>query len=327
MKKNYKLLAAVLSALASVTILLAGCSQAQETQMPVRLSMGFIPNIQYAPFYVAVDKGYFQDEGIDLEFDYSLETDGVTLVASGDMDFALVSGEQVLLAREQGLPVVYIMAWYQDYPIAVVASPDAGVATPEDLRGKRIGLPGLFGASYVGLRALLAEAGIPESEVTLSPIGFNQVPALASGQEQIVVGYAGNEPIQLAAQGYDTSVLRVADFVELASNGLLANESTLETNPELVRGFIRAFLRGLEDVIADPQEALEISKKYVEGLDSADQAVQAEVLDVSIDFWQADQLGASDPQAWENMQQVLLDMGLLKEPLDLDQAFTNEYLP
>jgi NitT/TauT family transport system substrate-binding protein len=289
--------------------------------------MGFIPNIQYAPFYVATEKGYFEEEGIEVDFDYSFETDGVTLVGAGEMPFALVSGEQVLLAREQGLPIVYVLAWYQDYPIAVIASSDAGVTTPEDLRGRQIGLPGLFGASYVGLRALLDSAGIAETDVTLSSIGFNQVPALTSGQEEIVVGYAGNEPIQLTAQGFDNSVLRVADFVELASNGLITSEKTLSEDPELVRSFLRAVLRGLEDTIENPEEAFEISKKYVEGLDQADEAVQREVLDVSIGFWRADRLGESDPVAWENMQQVLLDMGLLQAPLDLTEAFTNEFIP
>ena len=308
-------------------LLASGCAQAGQEPAAVQLSMGFIPNIQYAPFYVAAEKGYFEDAGIEVEFDYSLETDGVTLVGSGDRRFALVSGEQVLLAREQGLPVVYVMAWYQDYPIAVVSSPESGVQAPSDLLGKKIALPGLFGASYVGLRALLNEAGIAESDVTLSSIGFNQVPAFAADQEEIVVGYTSNEPIQLAAQGFDVNVLRVADFVELASNGLITNEETLESDPALVRGLVEAILRGLADTVADPGEAFEISKSYIEGFDQTDQDVQREVLDVSIDFWRTEAPGLSDPQAWENMQDVLLDMGLLQAPLDLNEAFTNEYLP
>lgn len=308
-------------------IFLAACSQTEQAPTSINLSMGFIPNIQYAPFYVAADKGYFEEAGLEVDFDYSLETDGVTLVGSGDRQFALVSGEQVLLARGQNLPVVYVLAWYQDYPIAVVSEAGAEINSPADLRGEQIALPGLFGASYVGLRALLYEAGIPEADVILSSIGFNQVSALASGQEQVVVGYTSNEPIQLASQGYDVSVLRVADYVHLASNGLITNEETLVANPDLIRAFSAAILRGLADTINNPEDAFEISKKYVEGLADADAEVQRQILDTSIEFWRTDQPGRSDPLAWENMQVVLLDMGLLQEPLELEQAFTNEFIP
>ena len=292
----------------------------------IRLPMGFIPNVQYAPFYVAVDKGYFRENGIEIEFDYSFETDGVTLVGADDLQFALVSGEQVLLARAQDLPVVYVLGWWQDYPVGVAAKTEQGIQSPADLKGKQIGLPGLFGANYIGLRALLNEAGLGEDDVTLDSIGFNQVEALATDQEQAVVIYANNEPIQLAALGYDIDLIEVADFVQLASNGVITNEATIANNPDLIRRMMQATLRGLADTLADPDQAFEISKKYVENLDQADQDIQKKVLEASIEFWKADQLGYTAPEAWENMQEILLDMGLLSQPLDLQQAFTNEFI-
>jgi NitT/TauT family transport system substrate-binding protein len=292
----------------------------------IRLPMGFIPNIQYAPFYVAVEKGYFAEAGLAIDFDYSFETDGVKLVGANETPFALVSGEQVLLARAQDIPVVYVLAWFQEYPVAVVAKADSGIRTPADLAGKQVGLPGLFGATYVGLRALLNQAGVSESELTLDSIGFNQVEALATDQEQAVVGYFSNEPLQLRAQGYDVVEIRVADFVSLASNGMITNEATMAEEPELVANMVRAFLRGLADTIADPEEAYTLSLGHVEGLQAGD-PVQMEVLTSSIEFWRAETFGHSDPKAWENMQAVLLDMGLLEVPLDLDAAYTNAFLP
>ncbi len=292
----------------------------------IRLPMGFIPNVQYAPYYVGVEKGYFAEMGIELEFDYSFETEGVALVGANELPFALVSGEQVLLARAQGLPVVYVVTWFQDFPVAVVAKTEQGVREPADLRGKRIGLPGLFGANYIGLRALMEAAGVQESEVTLDSIGFNLVEALASDQQQVVVGYVGNEPVQLEALGYDVDVIRVADYVQLASNGLITNETTISNNPDLVRRMVGAFKRGLAMTIANPDEAFEISKKYVEGLGDADETVQKEVLAVSINLWKTDRLGYTDPQAWENMYQILLSLDLLSQPLDIKQAYTNDFI-
>ncbi len=292
----------------------------------IRLPMGFVPNVQFAPFYVAVDKGYYAEAGLELEFDYRFETNGVELVGANELPFALVSGEQVLLARAQGLPVVYVMAWWHDYPVAIIAKTQEGIRTPADLAGKQVGLPGLFGASYVGLRALLLTEGVQESDLVLDSIGFNQVEALATDQEEAVVGYITNEPIQLRAQGYDLHVIRVADYVQLASNGLITNEQTLAEDPELVRSMVKATLRGIADTLNDPDEAYEISKKFVETLADADESVQKEVLATSIEFWKSDTPGRSDPTAWENMQAVLLDMGLLEQPMDLTEAYTNRFL-
>src|SRR4029453_10236334 len=167
-------------------IVLSGCGNPKSTNEAlthIRLPMGYIPNIQYAPFYVAVEKGYFKAVGIELEFDYKFETDGVALVGAGELPFAVVSGEQVLLARAQGLPVTYVAAWYQQYPVSIVAKSELGILIPQDLTGKKVGLPGLFGANYVGLRALLFEAKMSESDVTLDSIGFNQVELLATGEQ------------------------------------------------------------------------------------------------------------------------------------------------
>ena len=316
-----------------ILIFIAACSSSQSipgstpTELDhIRLPMGFIPNVQYAPFYTAVEQGYFQENGIEIEFDYSFETDGVALVGAEDLQFALVSGEQVLLARAQELPVVYVYGWWQDYPVGIAAKVEEEILSPEDLAGKRIGLPGLFGANYIGLRALLNEADLNEDDVILDSIGFNQVEALATDQEQAVVIYTNNEPVQLAALGYEIDLVRVADYLQLASNGLITNEATIADNPDLVRRMTQAITRGLVDVLADPDHAFEVSKKYVENLDQADQDIQREVLDASIEFWKAEQLGFTAPQAWENMQAILLDMGLLSEALDLKQAYTNEFI-
>jgi NitT/TauT family transport system substrate-binding protein len=315
-----------------LTLAVSGCGNLQSANesgelTKISLPMGYIPNIQFAPFYVAIEKGYFREAGIEIEFDYKFETDGVALVGAGDLPFAIVSGEQVLLARAQGLPVVYVAAWYQQYPVSVVAKSDLGVLIPQDLKGKKIGLPGLFGANYVGLRALLFEAEMSESDVTLDAIGFNQVDLMAAGEQDIVVGYAANEPIQLRARGIPVTEIRVADYVQLASNGILASEKVISENPELVRAFVGAFLKGLTDTIANPDEAFNISESYIPNFAELDAEVQNQVLETSIEQWKVEQLGYSDPQAWENMQNVLFEMGLITEKMDLNKAFTNEFVP
>ena len=289
----------------------------------IRLPMGYIPDPQYAPYYVAVDKGYYAEEGIEIEFDYSFETDGMALVGDNRLPFAIVGGDQVILARAQDLPVVYVLEWFQRYPIAVVSKQSAGIESPADLAGRNVGLPGFFGASFVGINGLLSANGMTLSDLNANDIGFTQVESLSTDQSEAVVGYANNEPIQLEAMGEAINTIYVADYIDMVANGIITNEDTIENNPELVRGFVRATLRGLQDTLNNPDEAYEISKKFIEGLDDS----RKNVLEASLPIWEAETLGSTDAAAWENTQDVLISMGFLDAPVEnLDQAYTNEFI-
>jgi len=315
-----------------ILVLAAGCTAEPSASDPggdtgsithIRLPMGFIPDPQYAPFYVAADKGYFAEEQLSVEFDYSDETDGVSLVGAGELPFAIVSGEQVVLGRAQELPLVYILEWFQRFPIAVVSKAPAGIEEPADLAGRTVGLPGFFGASFVGYTGLLAAAGLPDTAVDAEEIGFTQVETLLADRVDAVVGYANNEPVQLRARGEEINVIHVADYIDLVANGIVTNETTIAENPELVERFVRATLRGLADTLADPDGAYEISKQYVEGLDDS----RMNVLEASLPLWEAETLGYTEPESWEQTHAILLEMGLLDEPLpDLDILYTNRFV-
>lgn len=293
----------------------------------VRLPVGYIPNVQFAPLYTAIEKGFFRHQGIEVTMDYNMETDIVALVASNDIPFAVVSGEQVLLARGQGLPVVYVMNWYHNYPVGVMAKSGQEIRTPASLKGKKIGLPGRFGTSYIGLLALLDSAGLTEGDVTLDSIGFNQIESLVSDLDQAVVIYLANEPQVLAQKGYDVDVIAVSDYVPLVGNGLITNEQVLKENPDLVRRMVKAVRQGIDYDIEHPEEAYQISLKYVEGLAEADQALQQNILNASIGLWKSDTPGRTERSAWKQMQDILLKSGLMKKSVNLDDVFSNEYLP
>jgi NitT/TauT family transport system substrate-binding protein len=276
---------------------------------------------------VAIEKGYFLDAGFDVQLEYGNEADAIALIGAGEQTFAVASGEQILLARAQGLPVTYVAAWYDEYPVGVVSLSDQKIRVPENLKGVTIGLPGLYGANYIGLIALLDAGGLTEDDVTMLSIGFNQVEAIVTGQVESAAIYLANEPMVLRSKGYEVDVVRVADYLQLVSNGLVTNEETIENNPEMVKAFIGAMLQGIADTAENPIEAYEISKKYVENLAEADSDLQRQILFESIALWQIDRLGYTEPAGWINMQKVLLEMGLLTKSQDLDKAFTNALLP
>jgi NitT/TauT family transport system substrate-binding protein len=140
------------------------------------------------------------------------------------------------------------------------------------------------------------------------------------------VVYANNEPIRLAAKGERLNVLQVSDYATLAANGLLSNEATIKNEPDLVRAFVRAVVRGTQAVIASPEEAYAISKKYAPDA-LKDDALEKQVLAATIALWTTERVGWTDAEAWETMNTTLVSAGLLKAPVDVNVAFTNEFVP
>ena len=314
-------------------IAMSGCSGAASTTptvpatpTKVTLAMGFIPNVQFAPFYVAVNKGYFAEENLEIEFDYGMETDLLNLVGTDALQFAVASGDQVILARGQGLPVVYVMTYFQRFPVAVVSLEDVPMEEPQDLVGRSVGIPGLWGASYIGWLALLDAAGIDEQDVKLESIGYTQVASLTEGQVDAAVVYAANEPVQLRQAGYDPNIIYVADYTNLVSNGIITNDKTIAERPELVGALVQAVLRGLRYTIDHPEEAFEICLEYVPEAGGENRDTQLAVLKESIKFWQSDELGHSDPAAWEMSQDFMLQIGLAETETALDKMYTNDFI-
>lgn len=302
----------------------------QEESTPVTLFLSYIPSVQFAPLYVAAERGYFADEGIDISFEHSFdELDGVDRLAINDLQFGIISGEQVILGRGAEKPLVYVMEWYHRFPVGVVVPADSDIETPADLEGKTVGLPGFFGASYIGLRALLATAGLGEFDVLLTPIGFTAPEVMCARDVEAAAVYIANEPLTIAKDCYEVRVIEISDYANLVSNGLVTNEETLEESPELVAAMIRAILHGVADTIEDPDAAFDLSvSTYVSDLPEDQYETQQQVLLNSVELWRSDQPGMTAPDAWELTQEILVDAELMEAPLDdLAAAYTNEFVP
>ncbi len=292
----------------------------------IDLGVGFVPNVQFAPFYVAQARGFYAEEGLDVALEYGFENDFVALTAQGDRQFAVASGDQVILARAQRLPVVYVMKWYQRFPVAVMALAESGIDSPKDLEGHSVGIPGLFGASYVAWQALVYATGLDDTTIRLESIGFTQAEAISQGQVDAAVVYIANEPVQLTQAGKEVTVIEVSDYMDLVANGLITNETLIRDNPDLVRRMVRASLRGLEYTIAHPDEAFAIARQFVPEITDDDAPVQRAVLDASIPLWRSDQLGVSDPQAWADSVTFMVATGLIESSVDVESLYTNEFM-
>ena len=293
------------------------------------LPCGFVPSVQFAPLYVGLEKGFFAEENLAPDLDHSMEIDTVALVGAGRLPFGICSGEQVLLAREQGLPLVYITNWYQNYPVGVLALKESGIASMEDLKGKTVGIPMLSGASYIGFEAMLGLSGMKDSDVKLESVGYTQAELLVTGKIDAAVVYTTNEPEQLKAQGYEINLFTVADMTTMVGNGLVTNEAMIRDNADFVARMVRAFVRSIRYTRENPEEAFEICKKFVDGLaDAEDPDLQMQVLLRSADYYDAGPLGYgfSDPDAWDNMAAVMKNLGMVSGS-NTASAFTNDFIP
>jgi len=324
-------LAAVLVVALIAVLRLRNGQNEDDALTPVTLFMSYVPSVQFAPVYVAAERGYFADEGIEVRFEPSLnEADGVERIASNDLKFGLISGEQVVLARARQRPVVYVFEWYHRFPVGVVSLAERNITRPEELAGKVVGVPGPQGASYIGLRALLNAAGLRESDLAeLRSIGFAAPENVCENKVEAAVVYIANEPLTIERECAPVNVIEVSDYATLVSNGLVTNERTIMDQPELVRGMSRALRRGLTDTLADPDAAFEISvEKYVTDLPREQYATQRQVLQNSMALWRSEDLGRTNPAAWEATQAILLETGLLDSPLaDLTACYTMRFLP
>ena len=298
----------------------------------VTLGLGFRPNVQFAPFYLAAQKGYYRDEGLDVSFEHPGDTDLLKLTAAGrTLDYAVASGDEMLVARSQGAPLVYVGAYFHKYPVALIVPEDSGVTRVEQLEGKTVGVPGLFGATYTGLKALLSSAGLAETDVTIRSVGFTQADALQQKKVDAVMGYLNNEPLQLRRRGVAVRTFPVYESTDLVSNGIITNEAHLAAEREQVAALVRATMRGVRDAVADPEAALGAALAYVPEAGGENRAGSLEVLRASVPLWtgreaEVNGFGYTPPAAWEATRDFLRRAGSLGDPdVDVGKAYTNEF--
>jgi putative riboflavin transport system substrate-binding protein len=324
--------------LALVTI--AGCAplQANVSQLPsappsetpasmtqVTVAMGYIPNIQFAPFFIADKKGYFAAEGLQVKYDWGLEVDGVKLVGVNQIDFAIVGGDQIVQARAQGIPIVYVANWYNAFPIEIISLKDKNIVKPQDLIGKKVGMPCICGATYTAWRALLYTQKIDPSSIMVQDIGFTQVQALTQGTVDAVGVYANNEPVQLALEGRQINEIKTWEYTQLVGNGVATNQETIQKRPDLVRRFVRALEKGISDSVANPSEALDISVVALPEAGGKNLKTSEAVLNASIPLWKASHVGVTKPEDWRAMERFMLEAGFIQKDVDVTKAFTNQF--
>src|SRR6266567_4577443 len=262
------------------------------TLKKVSIGLGYIPDIQFAPFYVAQSKGYYKAAGLDVTFHHGIVPDLIGSMVLGHDTFVFAGGDEALVARSKNLQVVDVATIFQRYPVSLIVPANSSIQTLTDLK--------------------------------VQSIGFTQVAALIARRVDAVMGYSNNEPLQLKSQGFNVRTFDVSNYQPLVSNGIITTAGTLHSQPQLVRSFVQATIKGLKDVIADPAGAVQISKGYVPNFNPTRAIV---VLQATIPIWQGNgqiALGFNDSATWQSMEQFLLAQKIIPSAQDITQAYTNQ---
>ncbi|MFT7390746.1 MAG: NitT/TauT family transport system substrate-binding protein [Paracoccaceae bacterium] len=269
---------------AAAAVLLAGSASAQ-TAMPFALDWKF--EGPSAPYFVAVDKGYFAAAGLDVTISEGAGSlNAIPKVATGafPVGFADINSLMRFLDQNPGAPVTAIMMIYDKPPFAVVGRKSLGIMTPKDLEGKTLGAPPPDGA-WAQFPIFAAANGLDMAKIKVEPVGFpTREPMLAEGKVDSVTGFSFSSTLNLKRLGVpmaDQTVLLMADHgVKLYGNAIIVNTDFAKANPGLVTGFIEAVAAGWKDAIADPAAAI---TSLIARNPAADAGIEGERLQMAID--------------------------------------------
>ena len=298
---------------------------ASSSAKDVSIGLGYVPDVQFAPFYVAQSKGYYKAAGLNVTFHHGIVPDLIGSMVAGKNNFVFAGGDELLAARDKQVQAIDVATIFQKYPVSLIVPANSPIKTLADLKGHTIGVPGAYGATYTGLLALLYKANLSLQDVKVQSIGFTQVAALIGQKVDAVMGYSNNEPLQLSQRGFNVRTFAVSDYQPMISNGIITTEDTYHNQPQVVRSFVQATIKGLRDVIADPTGSIDTCKNYIPGLTDTTQALA--VLKATIPVWQGSgQLGYNDSAAWASMEKFMVTQKMIAPVKNLSSAYTNQAL-
>jgi NitT/TauT family transport system substrate-binding protein len=321
-------------ALLAAGLLLAACTSpsptatasAGEPLRPVTLLLGFRPDVQFAPFYVAQQGGFYADAGLDVSIEHRQAPDVQRLVADGRAEFGVADATDVMIARTNGIPVRYVSTLYQSFPVALIGESGTVPADPADLAGLAIGTPGPFGSSWHALLALLDAGGLSADDISVREYPqFNQVDGLSNGDVDLITGFRNNEPLQLEARGMSVDLLTVDDVAPLPGPGMIVGDELLDADPELVRAFVEATAAAQAAVIADPEVGFAAAEAVVPEI-AEDPEVARSVLDATVELWAGDGFadGAVDEELWAAGYETMERLGFIDGSVPLEEMIVTD---
>jgi ABC-type nitrate/sulfonate/bicarbonate transport system substrate-binding protein len=323
--------------LLALALAAAGCGgTASEPEQPatnglerteVTMRFQWIAQWQFAGYIAAEVRGYYDEAGLDV----TLQSGGPDfpakqLVASGSEQFGTAWVDSMYLSQQRGVPLVALLTIFQSSPSLYMVHADSDIEEPADFAGKTVAVyPG--GGVETEYLALLETADIAREQINEVPGQFSLEPFIQRRLDVLPV-YATDQPYRVQQRGVEFRLIDARDYgVELMGDVLFATADFIDQNPNTVRAFVHASLRGWEWAVANPEEAVELIATYNPDLDPGHLAFEAQETIPLVTYGAGERcIGWNDRAAWEAEEQLLLDLGMLEEAVPFEQAANNTFV-
>lgn len=313
-----------------IALVAAACASSSDTvddsseTVAVSLRLPWFPSAQFAGSYVALDKGYFADEGLDVTINPGgFDVNPITLVASGSDTFGLHDTNSLVFAAAEDIPLITAATFLQKHPGAIMALKSSGYETLDDLVGATIGFQ--EGGPWQLTQAMLVKNGIDPDSLNKIAVGFDLTP-LFEGDIDLLTVFSTNEPILAEMQGFETTVFVPYDYgVETSANALFTTKEYFNENPDVVCGMVNAIAKGWQYALDNPQEAADIIVAVdPDNLDREKESLSLAAIedDVRTPDAIANGIGSMSEERWQTVEDVLRQYGGLETDVDLKSVYT-----
>lgn len=298
-------------------------------QTPVTFQLNWTAGGPNAGFAAAVGEGYYKEAGLDVTIVQGNGSGNTAqLVASGRAQLAYADAVAIAQLIAKGAPMKVVATVYQSNPNQVSALKKTGIAALKDLVGKKIGVPA--GSSQTTMLPLFLKANnLKDSDlnqINMPPTAM--VPALLQGQVDAILGSMDSYQIQLEAQGAQLDNFRFADHgVPTVSTSIFASESFIKENPDVLRKFVAASLKGWSFAMDNPEKTTKHMKAVFPELNEKLAASELAAIGPLFCSGGAKYVGKAETAHWTRTQQLLEEVGLLPKGQDSTTYYTHDFLP
>lgn len=294
----------------------------------VVLQLKWLHQAQFAGFYAAAQEGFYKEEGLDVTIipvgDDLSETNVINRVDRGEIQFGVVGGDQVVLARASNKSIKAVSVIYQQSPVVFASLSNSGVTELKDLIGRKMGIEKGQNTEIV-YRAMMRKAGVDTSKVkeVATPPGIDP---LVKGTIDGRMIYLINEALEANEKGQTLNVIYPDDYgLQFYADTLITSDALIKQNPGLVQRFVRATIKGWNWALLYPEDAGMLSLRYNPNL-SATHEINMMQTSLPLIYTGRSTIGGMSYDAWDKMENTLLDGGVIKTLVPLDDILTTQFL-